>query len=122
MEATGDGQQSSDLERVSQPKRPKVRRRTRAVQLRFDLPIASREVSAQPSEGQPPPPEEGKRPPEEPVPETTRPEAVEHLRELFSDIEEWTGKRYPALEKFIETADVEAQRDFYRLLKAFMMP
>jgi hypothetical protein len=32
-----------------------------------------------------------------------------------------TGKRFPAFEKWIETADVEAQRDYYRLMRIMLM-
>jgi len=122
METAPIGERASDVERLPAAERGEVHRRIYRVQLPLDLRYGVRSEGVPGDDGRACAPEEGKQPPEEPVPETPRPPAIEHLQDLFSDIEEWTNKRYPALEKLIEAADIEAQRDFYRLLKSFMMP
>ena len=46
--------------------------------------------------------------------------AQTHLRNLFAAVKEATGKRYPALEQYLEITDIEVQRDFYRMAKALL--
>lgn len=47
---------------------------------------------------------------------------MKYLRDLFADIEAHTDKRYPALEIYLETAPIEIQRDFYRVVRSFFLP
>lgn len=120
MEAASDGGRTSDMERVPAAERGEVPRRIYKVQLPLDLHFGVRSEGVLGNDGRAAASEEGKHPPEEPVPEAPRPQAVEHLQDQFAEIESVTGKRFPAFEKWIETADIEAQRDYFRLMRIML--
>jgi len=120
VEATPDSGRATDLERVPTTKRRKILGRVDEIRYTSVIPPGAGTEVVQGDAGGAITPEEGERPATEPLSEAARAKALRYLQDLFADIEARTGKRYPKLETSIESADIGAQRELYRLIREIL--
>ena len=116
METASDDGRPPKVERVFAPKRRTVSQGTYRVQLPLALELRTQPEALPGNSGWPFPDEKGECAPKDPVTETPRSKAIDYLQDIFANAENVVGRRFPALEAYIEAADIEVQRDFYRLL------
>lgn len=119
MEDSPADRGGSKVDGVLDTKCRTVPRGSRAAQI--ELPLQYGEVSVRRNFSYAQSAQEGQQPAQK-QDNTPSGTAVKYLRDLFADIESHTDKRYPALEIHLETAPIEIQRDFYRVVRSFFLP